>query len=372
MTAALVHRGPDDAGHYLQQGDRWMWSDHLAPEDSSLQPRPGAAGCALGFRRLSIIDLAGGHQPLANEDRSAWIVFNGEIYNHHELRSELAARGHAFRTRSDTEVIIHLYEELGPRCVERLRGMFAFAIWNERDRSLLLARDRLGKKPLVYRHETTAEGDRLLFASELKALLQVPGVPRQVDPRAILDYLTYQYVPHPTCILEGFHKLPPACRALYQNGQLRVERYWQFPCERLHTGHGGPASGHGGEWRLDEQASEFPALPTTERGPLVPSREGGVDEESDRTIHSLGEAQRLVRETLTEAVRLRLRSDVPLGAFLSGGIDSSIITGLMRQLAGESVETFSIGFNIPEFDERHHAREVATRLGTRHHELVLE
>ena len=380
MTSALVHRGPDDAGHYLHHGDRWLWSHHLTAGESLPSPRPGPAGCALGFRRLSIIDLAGGHQPLANEDRSVWIVFNGEIYNHRELQSELAARGHVFRTRSDTEVIIHLYEELGPRCVERLRGMFAFAIWSERDQSLLLARDRLGKKPLVYRRETTPGGDRLLFASELKALLQVPGVPRQVAPRAVLDYLTYQYVPHPTCILEGFQKLPPGCLAIYRRGQLRVERYWQLPCELLGTNHVGMTSA------LEQECNrDGPAVNDSAQSPF---QTAGLDVEGSSqrnrpmaataggaavpAISSLPEAQRLVRETLTEAVRLRLRSDVPLGAFLSGGIDSSIIAGLMRQLAGESVETFSIGFTIPEFDERHHAREVATRLGTRHHELVLE
>ena len=193
MTDALVHRGPDDAGYYFSGLAAREWNG-VAPVELS-----GEAGAAFGFRRLSIIDLSTGHQPLANEDRTIWIVFNGEIYNYRELQAGLTSRGHRFRTHSDTETIIHLYEELGPACVDRLRGMFAFAIWDEPRRRLLLARDRLGKKPLVYRHEP----GRLMFASELKSLLTVPGVPREVDPAALLEYLTYQYVPHPHSIQIG-------------------------------------------------------------------------------------------------------------------------------------------------------------------------
>jgi len=374
MTAALVHRGPDSAGHYLHQGSRRLWTQPLPAGEPATPVVPGPPGCGLGFRRLSIIDLAGGHQPLANEDESAWIIFNGEIYNHRELQAELTARGHTFRTRSDTEVIIHLYEELGPRCVERLRGMFAFAIWNERDHSLLLARDRLGKKPLVYHHDPTPGRERLLFASELKALLQIPGLPRRVDPHAVLDYLTYQYVPHPGCILQGFHKLPPGCLATYRAGRLRVERYWQPPCDHAARGLFDSAGDRQTPSATGDPVSEGASgadgsLPARGAGDVSRSEAAGRELPVPDSLPAL---QRRLRETLTEAVRLRLRSDVPLGAFLSGGIDSSIVTGLMRQLAGESIETFSIGFPIREFDERHHAREVATRLGTKHHELVIE
>jgi asparagine synthase (glutamine-hydrolysing) len=275
---------------------------------------------------LSIIDLEGGHQPLSNEDGTVWIVFNGEIFNYRELRPDLEARGHRFATHSDTEVIVHLYEEYGPACVDHLRGMFAFAIWDDGRRRLLLARDRMGQKPLFYR----LERGRLLFASELKSLLQVPDAPRELDPRAVDLYLTYQYVPDPHCILQGYAKLPPAHRAIWECGQLTVERYWQPPYadtpERLAATAG---------WTPDDW-------------------------------------RRKLRETLTEAVQLRMRSDVPLGAFLSGGIDSTIIAGLMQSLSERPVLTFSIGFPIKEFDERSYAREAARHLGTEHHEYIVE
>lgn len=315
MTTVLSHRGPDDAGYYFS-------SDKSTSPDLA-SSRPGAA---LGHRRLSIIDLAGGHQPLSNEDGTIWIAFNGEIYNYRELERELTQRGHRFRTSSDTEAIVHLYEERGPDCVIALRGMFALAIWDNRQKSLLLARDRLGKKPLLYRHET----NRLLFASELKALLEVPGVPRELDPRALDEYLTYQYVPHPHCILKGFSKLPPGHWAVYRDGRLEVQRYW----------------------RLDDAA-----------------RPPANDERRDVSASSRSE---VLRETLTEAVRLRLRSDVPLGAFLSGGIDSTIIAGLMQQLSDRPVQTFSIGFPVQQFDERSYARLAAEHLKTEHHEHVVE
>ncbi|MES2790256.1 MAG: asparagine synthase (glutamine-hydrolyzing) [Planctomycetota bacterium] len=304
MIDAIAHRGPDDAGTY-----------------ASL-PSPGP-GAVLGHRRLSIIDIGGGHQPLSNEDGTVWIAFNGEIYNYKELQASLTRRGHTFRTSSDTETIVHLYEQYGPDCVSQLRGMFAFAIWDQNERTLFLARDRLGKKPLVYRHEA----QRLMFASELKALLQVPGVPRELDRQAVDDYLTYQYVPHPQSILKGYSKLPPAHWALYQDGKLRVERYWR------------PAYS-----------------PPPDR----------------KEFASLNEARSELRETLTTAVKLRMRSDVPLGAFLSGGVDSTIIAGLMQSLSSRPVKTFSIGFPVAAFDERTYAREAAKHLGTEHHEQVVE
>ncbi len=260
-----------------------------------------------------------------------WISFNGEIYNYQELRPDLEARGHRFRTNGDTETIVHLYEEYGPQCVDRLRGMFALAIWDARRQRLFLARDRLGKKPLFYRHD----GARLLFGSELKALLQFPGVPREVDPAALDAYLTYQYVPHPECILRGYQKLPPGHWAIYENGRLEVERYWTPPYAAP------PASANGNGHGLSQQ-------------------------------RSYEQWQAELRSTLTEAVRLRLRSDVPLGAFLSGGIDSTIISGLMQRLSSQPIHTFSIGFPVKKFDETSYAREAAAFLGTQHHEQIVE
>lgn len=306
MTAALAHRGPDDEGFFQSP-----------------------AGAALGHRRLSIIDLAGGHQPLSNEDGSAWIAFNGEIYNYKELQPALVAQGHRFRTASDTETIIHLYEQHGPDCVQKLRGMFAFALWDERRRQLFLARDRLGKKPLLYRHEP----GRLLFGSELKAILQVPGVPREIDPLALADYLALQYVPYPKSILKGCAQLPPAHWAVFSaiTGELKIARYWTPPYE------------------------DQPRLPDEPPTPM-----------------SDDEWRTRIRDALAEAVRLRLRSDVPLGAFLSGGIDSTIITGLMQRQSSRPIQTFSIGFPVRQFDERSYAREAAKKLGADHHELVVD
>lgn len=307
MTAALTHRGPDDDGTWFSK------------------ERGSGANCALGFRRLSIIDLAGGHQPLSNEDGSVWVVFNGEIYNYRELREMLVQRGHTFQTSSDTETLVHLYEDFQLDFVQHLRGMFAIALWDDKRQRLVLVRDRLGKKPVVYRHEA----GRLAFASELKSLLQIPDLPREVDPRAIDEFLTYSYVPHPRSILRGFEKLPPAHLGVYENDQLTVTRYWTPPYEPDAT---------------SEQMSELPATAW----------------------------KRSLRETLTESVRLRMRSDVPLGAFLSGGVDSTVIAGLMQSLSDRPVHTFSIGFPVPEFDERAYAREAAQLLGTQHHEYVVE
>ena len=295
MCYVLRHRGPDDQGTWL------------------------TPGVALGHRRLSIIDLAGGHQPLSNEDATVSIVFNGEIYNFPELRRDLAARGHRFQTRSDTECIVHLYEERGIDCLASLRGMFALAIWDARHRRLFLARDRLGQKPLHYYHTP----DRLLFASQIKALLQVPDVPRRLDVRSLDDYLTFQYVPHPRTMFDGLRKLPPAHWLLWEQGRVHIERYW---------------------------APDF-------------SRQSHLSTDAW--------AER-IRHELAEATRLRMVSDVPLGAFLSGGIDSSITVGLMARASSSPVQTFSIGFKVAKFDELAYARQVAQHFHTDHHEFVVE
>lgn len=306
MVEVLAHRGPDGEG------------THEA--DLRVEPgQPAMPGVALGHRRLAIIDLSGGRQPMANEDQSVWIVFNGEIYNFRELRRRLEARGHQFQTHSDTETIVHLYEEEGTGFVEHLNGMFALAIWDARQRQLVLARDRLGEKPLVYR----LEPGRLLFASELKSLLEAPGVPRELDPQALDAYLTYQYVPHPQTIFRGIAKLPPAHLAVYRDGRLEVRPYWQpdFQVEAV-------------------------------RPPEEDARE--------------------LRELLTSSVEMRLESDVPLGAFLSGGIDSTIIVGLMQKLSRQPVRTFSIGFPVPEYNETHYAAIAAKQFGTLHQEFRVE
>lgn len=299
MTRTLRERGPDGEGFLIRSTSR--------------------GGAALGHRRLAVIDLATGAQPMSNEDGSKWVIFNGEIYNFRQLRDELTAAGHVFRTRTDTEVIVHLYEEYGDACVEQLRGMFAFAVWNERTGRLLLARDRMGQKPLVYRREP----GRILFASQLRAIMAVPGVPREVDPAAIHAYLRYQCVPSPLCAIEGVQKLPPGHIATYDNGTLDVRRYWS---------------------------------PVRPRRPHVRA----------------GEYKEQLRHTLAEATKLRMISDVPVGAFLSGGTDSTIIVGLMSRCAGASVKTFSIGFRDPVCDESAFARQAALHLRTDHRELVLD
>ena len=296
MAGSIRHRGPDDEGSYVSP--------------------PGPISVGLGFRRLSIIDLDTGNQPIANEDGSVRIVFNGEIYNFRELRHELEARGHLFSTRADTEVIVHLYEELGSRCVERLNGMFAFAVWDERDRSLLLARDRFGKKPLYY-----AEVDGgLIFGSELKALLQHPRCPRGLDLDSVGRYLAFEYVPEPGSIVSGIRKVPAAHVLTWRSGAIDTRRYWELR--------------FGPDQSLDD-----------------------------------GEFAEQLRSHFRQAVRRRLLSDVPLGAFLSGGIDSSSVVAVMAELlpAGR-VKTFSIGFEDRSFDESEHARAVAAYFGTEHHE----
>ncbi len=306
MTDCLRHRGPDDEGHYLAD---------LPPLAAGAAP----LSVALGHRRLSIIDLAGSHQPLANEDGSVWVVFNGEVYNYLELRRRLEGAGHRLRTRGDTETLVHLYEDAGPDFLGQLNGMFALALWDGPRRQLLLARDRLGKKPLYYRHEP----GRLLFSSELKGILAAGGVPRRLSPQAVDAYLTYQYVPHPQTIFEGIAKLPPAHYALWRDGELTVAPYWELDFER----------------EEDRPAADY------------------RDE---------------LRALLTSAVDMRLRSDVPLGAFLSGGLDSSIIVALMQRLSREPVRTFAIGFPIAEYDETRYAAAVAGHLGTVHETFRVE
>ncbi len=306
MVEVLTHRGPDGDGVYT----------------SGLASSPGhgiTPGVALGHRRLAIIDLVGGKQPMANEDGSVWIVFNGEIYNFRDLRRRLEGAGHRFQTQSDTETIIHLYEDEGLDFVGHLNGMFALAIWDATRRQLVLARDRLGEKPLVYRQEP----DRLLFASELKSLMEVPGIPRAMDPQALDAYLTFQYVPHPQTIYRGISKLPPAHMAVYRDGRLELRSYWQP------------------DFQLEE----------------------------DRSVEDYA---RELRELMTSSVQMRLESDVPLGAFLSGGTDSTIVVGLMQRLSSRPVRTFSIGFPVAEYDETRYARIVAERLGTVHEEFRVE
>jgi asparagine synthase (glutamine-hydrolysing) len=297
MTDRLVHRGPDDAGAYRD--------NHAA----------------LGFRRLSIIDLAGGHQPLSNEDGTVWTVFNGEIYNYPALRRRLEAKGHTLRSQGDSEILVHLYEDEGPRMFRLLRGMFALAIWDAPRRTLVLARDRMGQKPLVYRHH----GGRLTFASELKALMALPeaDVPRRIDPLALDQYLCYGYIPAPRTILEGTSKLPPAHYAVWHDGALTIERYWDP------------------DWNAE--------------------RERPVAEDIEE-----------LRATLDDAVREQMIADVPLGAFLSGGIDSTIIVGLMQRASSRPVKTFAIGFPDPKYDETHYAELAARHLGTEHHTFLVE
>jgi asparagine synthase (glutamine-hydrolysing) len=295
MCGALAHRGPDDEGLYM------------------------GAGVGLGMRRLSIIDLATGRQPVHNEDGTVWAVFNGEIYNFQELRRDLQERGHSFYTGTDTEVIVHLYEERGTRCVDALRGMFAFAVWDERARSLLLARDRVGIKPLYY----CQTGGRLAFASELKALLQLPGVERNLNWKAVGHMFTFLTTPTAESIVQDVRKLEPATVLTATARGVRLSPYWNL------------------EWRPDYGRTEM-------------------------------ELAAELRERLEESVRLHLVSDVPLGAFLSGGIDSSSVVATMARLSPRPVKTFSIGFDEKDYDELHYARLAARAFGTEHHELVLE
>ena len=304
MCDALTHRGPDDEG-------RMTW-----PADG--MGARGRAAAGLGNRRLSIIDIQGGHQPIANETGEIWTVLNGEIYNFVALRGTLEQRGHRFSTRSDTEVVTHAYEEFGDACVEHFDGMFALAIWDGRRERLLLARDRFGKKPLCYR----AACPDVAFASELQALLIVPGAGHEIDCDALGDYLAYMAVPAPRTIYRDVRKLPPAHTLVADRQGVRVQRYWSLAYE--------------------------PKLQIEK-----------------------GEAVERVRELLVKAVRKRLVSEVPLGAFLSGGVDSSTIVALMTQISGRPVKTFSIGFDDPRYNELPDARRVAEAFKCEHHEFIV-
>ena len=297
MCDRMVHRGPDDYGSFI------------------------AGHVGLGMRRLSIIDLSTGHQPIANEDETVWIVFNGEIYNYQELRQELQGKGHRFKTTSDTEVIVHLYEEVGERCVERLRGMFAFAVWDTRQQLLLLARDRIGIKPLYY-----AKGPKgLAFGSELKVLLADGSLSREVNPIAVAEYFQHLSVPGNLSIYKSVKKLEPATVLLYRNGAVRFRRYWQV------------------------QPDPDDAVPESEW------------------------VERL-RDHLRDAVQCHMIADVPVGGFLSGGLDSGGMTAIMAQSARQPIRTFTVGFmdKAGRFDERDAARVVARQYGTNHFECLLE
>jgi asparagine synthase (glutamine-hydrolysing) len=319
MCKVLSHRGPDDEGILLAKGDKYLQIKNSAgpfPKESGFE-------VALGHRRLSIIDLStAAHQPMCNENGTIWIVYNGEIYNFQEIRSELEKKGHFFKSRSDTEVILHAYEEWGVDCLKHFRGMFAFAIWDSALQRLFLARDRLGEKPLVYFHQN----GYFAFASEIKALLQIPTIERKVSGYAIHDYLTYQYVPSPSTIFEGIKKLPPAHYLLYDHNKgVRIERYWKLNFN-----------------------------------------------EKNRNYSDIEGLQDRIRTELEESVKLRLISDVPLGAFLSGGIDSSLVLGIMAKLNGKPVKTFSIGFEEKDYDELDYAKTVSNHFSTEHHEFVVK
>ena len=294
MCNAIRHRGPDDDGFYVN----------------------GPIG--LGMRRLSIIDVKGGQQPIHNQDQTAWIVYNGEIYNYRELREKLEKLGHTFYTNSDTEAIIQAYERYGPDCPKHLRGMFAFAIWDERTKELLLARDRVGKKPLLY----AQVNGQFVFGSEFSALLLHPDLSRDVDLHALDHYLSFMCVPAPMTAYQAIRKLEPGHTLRWKNGTLTTERYWQ---------------------------------PDFSKKIAISEEEAG-----ERAI-----------EILRDSVRVRLMSEVPLGAFLSGGIDSSAVVALMSEVSSEPVKTFSIGFEEQDFSELHHARRVAEHVGAEHHEFIV-
>jgi asparagine synthase (glutamine-hydrolysing) len=296
MRDIFVYRGPDDAGLHLD----------------------GSVG--LGHRRLSIIDLGGGHQPMSTEDGSLWIVFNGEIYNYRSLRDELIGKGYQFQSQSDTEVILHLYAERGEACVHALNGMFAFAIWDTRRRVLFLARDRMGVKPLYYAVTPQA----FIFASEVKALFETGFVTPQWRPEAIAEYLLFRQVAGPQHLFREIMSVPPGCTLTLHQGKPHLARFW----------------------------SPRPAV--------------------DRPVMSYDEARHALVELLQDSIRLRLISDVPVGTFCSGGVDSSLVTAIASKLKGEPVNTFSVGFDEPDYDESEFAETVAKQYGTSHHRLVLD
>ncbi|OGX68553.1 MAG: asparagine synthase (glutamine-hydrolyzing), partial [Paenibacillus sp. RIFOXYA1_FULL_44_5] len=291
MTDVIQHRGPDDTGFFAE--------DHIG----------------LGFRRLSIIDIKEGHQPLSNEDDSVWIIFNGEIYNYKVLRDELTARGHSFKTHTDTEVIVHLYEEYGTKCVQHLRGMFGFVIWDRRKKLLFGARDHFGIKPFYY----YADGKQFLFASEIKSILAVDGFKRAIQTESLMQYLTFQYVPEPLTMFQGIHKLPPGHTiTVDMQGHIQIERYWDPMFEPVNR----PMSDY-------------------------------VEE---------------LREKLKDSVIHHMQSDVERGCFLSSGIDSTAIAAHMRQI--EEIRTFSVGFAGPQ-NETTIAQETAKALGTEHYSKLI-
>lgn len=299
MAASIIHRGPDDEGYYMHQN------------------------VGLGFRRLSIIDLHTGHQPISNEDDSVWIIFNGEVYNYPELRKDLMARGHVFQTKTDTETIVHLYEEYGKDCVQYLRGMFAFAIWDNRKQKLFCARDRFGIKPFFY----YLDAEKLVFGSEIKTILNAGNIPQEIDFSALDSYLAYKYITADRSIYQNIKKLKAAHTLEIswqaEKPQVKIERYWDFHYEPDFS-------------KTEEQWCEE------------------------------------LKAVLSESVKMRLISDVPLGAFLSGGIDSSAVVGLMAKHSEQPVKTFSIGFQEKEFNELPYAREVAKMYGTEHFEQIIE
>ena len=299
MRDVLQHRGPDEAGLFIE----------------------GPIG--LAHRRLSIVDLASGHQPMSNEDGSIKIVFNGEIYNHADHRSGLEARGHVFATHSDTESIVHLYEEYGDRCVDHLRGMFAFAIWNRRTKEMFIARDRLGVKPLYYVH--TDDGS-LFFASEIKALLAANALRPELNVAALPDYLANHATSDDTTLFAGVRRLPAGHTLRWKDGKVDIRRYWDVTPGDAVENNARPVADYVDEWR----------------------------------------------ELFRASVKLRLMADVPLGMFLSGGIDSSAIAAVMSQMVTEPIKTFSVAFNVPEANELEYARVVAKAFGTDHHEVLVE
>ncbi|HEX9960774.1 MAG TPA: asparagine synthase (glutamine-hydrolyzing) [Pyrinomonadaceae bacterium] len=296
MNRAILHRGPDEDGFYVNEN----------------------AGMAM--RRLAIIDLAGGQQPMHNPSKTAWLVFNGEIYNFQELRADLEKRGHEFYTDSDTEIILHLYDEYGADCLSFLRGMFALAIWDEREKSLFLARDRVGKKPILYSHRPNGD---LIFGSEFQALLEHPDIDREVDTEAIHQYLTFSCVPAPLTAFRQIRKLEPGHWLRWKNGEIKTQRYW---------------------------TPDF-------------SNKIKITEEE-----AVEETLRILRE----ATKMRLISEVPLGAFLSGGVDSSTVVALMAEASEKPVKTFSIGFEEQDFSELKYARRVAEHIGAEHHEFIVK
>jgi asparagine synthetase B (glutamine-hydrolysing) len=402
MCRIMTHRGPDGEGYYMD----------------------GPAG--LGHRRLSIIDLESGKQPMSNEDDSIWITYNGEIYNFPELRKDLINKGHKFKTRSDTETIIHSYEEYGFQCLKRLRGMFAFALWDNRKKLLFIARDRIGKKPLYY----CFKGSKFMFASELKAILQDKSVQKNINPEALVDYLTYHYIPFPKTIFEGIYKLPPAhymtvrivrdvrnvqdvkdtegmedeavrnvqdetvrnvrdvqivrdvqddknnekIKDIRNNAVRNVQSVRDVRIDR---------DDKNNEKLKDIQESETAdQFEQAKRSNSPEGRTSTAIERLELSIHQYWDIEyepdysltendwaEALREKLKEAVRMRLISDVPLGAFLSGGIDSSTVVALMSMVQSEPVKTFSIGFKEQDFSE---LRKIADKFHTDHHEMIVD